>query len=281
MASKWDSDLKAGEAEELLARVRSGDEAALSEVLEQVQQQVYRFGMRVCSHPEDAEDVLQETLLTLARRLREFRGDAALSTYIYAVARSHCIKKRRKSKFAPVHIESLDSEHLEGRERDELDVAGRERGDPHVALERKESWRLVADAIANLDPTYKEVLVLRDIEGLSAAEVATVVDSSVSAVKSRLHRARRALRDALGTPTAPPGCPDIVEMFSRKLEDELDADICAQMEAHLASCERCTFVCDAIREDLQVCKMAPDAGVPEAVQARIKAALRAGPLTTA
>ena len=82
---------------QLLEAVREGDQDALSKLLEHVQPQVYRYGMRMCRHPEDAEDILQETLISLARRLPEFRGDASLSTYVYAVARSHCAKKRRRT----------------------------------------------------------------------------------------------------------------------------------------------------------------------------------------
>src|SRR5215470_15526196 len=92
--------------DELLAAARAGDAAALEELLERHQAQVYRFGMKMCRDPEDAKDVLQDTLLAMARNVRDFRGASSLSTWLYTIARSFCIKKRRRSKLA------LDDEPL-------------------------------------------------------------------------------------------------------------------------------------------------------------------------
>ena len=94
----------------LLEAARAGDPVALEALLERFQPRVYRFGMKMCRDQEDAEDVLQETLLAMARTIRDFRGASSVTTWLYTIARSFCIKKRRKSKFAPDHIESLDTE---------------------------------------------------------------------------------------------------------------------------------------------------------------------------
>jgi RNA polymerase sigma-70 factor (ECF subfamily) len=83
----------------LLERARAGERHALEALLERYQAKVYRFGMKLCRDPEDAKDVLQETLLALARGVKELRGASSLSTWLYAVARSFCLKKRRRSKF--------------------------------------------------------------------------------------------------------------------------------------------------------------------------------------
>ena len=92
----------------LLERARRGDEAALEQLLSAVQPQLYRFSMKMCRHTEDAEDVLQDSMMTLARSFRDFRGASSLSTWLFTIARSFCIKKRRKSKFAPQREESLE-----------------------------------------------------------------------------------------------------------------------------------------------------------------------------
>src|SRR5688572_21740905 len=93
----------------LLERARAGQAAALEELLERHQSQVYRFGMKMCRDPEDAKDVLQNTLLTVARGVRDFRGGSSISTWLYTIARSFCVKQRRKSKFAPQQeLSSLD-----------------------------------------------------------------------------------------------------------------------------------------------------------------------------
>src|SRR5678815_2847559 len=94
----------------LLERSRQGDTKALEELLSQHQAQVYRFGLKMCRDPEDAKDVLQETLLAVARGVRDFRGASSLSTWLYTIARSFCIKKRRTSKYAPDEERSLDSD---------------------------------------------------------------------------------------------------------------------------------------------------------------------------
>ena len=87
--------------QQLLERARAGQQAALVELLERHQSQVYRFGMKMCRDPEDAKDVLQDTLLSVARNVRDFRGGSSISTWLYTIARSFCVKKRRKSKFGP------------------------------------------------------------------------------------------------------------------------------------------------------------------------------------
>src|SRR5690348_6938959 len=153
----------------LLDRARAGDSGALEELLARHQAQIYRFGIKMCGDPEDARDVLQDTLLAMARSVRDFRGASSLSTWLYTIARSFCIKKRRRSKFAPEEEHSLDS-----------DVAGEAKrlaapGDsPDDALAGRQVEGALERAIAALDPMYREVLLLRDVEGLTAPEVAEV-----------------------------------------------------------------------------------------------------------
>jgi RNA polymerase sigma-70 factor (ECF subfamily) len=264
---------------ELLDRARAGDRAALEALLERHQAQVYRFGLRMCRDEEDAKDVVQETLIAMARGVRDFRGASSLSTWLFTIARSFCIKKRRRSRFAPREQRSIDTDaSLEvGRLADpartpEDIVAGQEVED---ALER---------AIAALSPALREVLLLRDAEGLTAPEVAEVLGLSPQAVKSRLHRARLAVREQLapllgireGARTAPPTCPDVLEAFSRHLEGDVSAEACAEMERHLAECGRCRGACASLRKTLALCRTAGAAiEVPGPVEASVRAALRA------
>jgi RNA polymerase sigma-70 factor, ECF subfamily len=264
---------------ELLERARAGDERALEELLERHQAQIYRFGLKMCRDPEDAKDVLQETLLAMARGVRDFRGASSLSTWLYTIARSHCFKKRRKSKFAPLQVRSIDSEAAtEARQ-----LADPAQG-PDEALAGKQVENALEQAIAALEPTYREVLLLRDVEGLTAPEVGEVLGTSVQAVKSRLHRARLAVRASvaplLGVPsdtkTAAPGtCPDVLTLFSQHLEDEISADVCAEMERHLEACDRCRGACDSLKRTLALCRITgPSVAVPASVQASVKVALR-------
>lgn len=261
---------------DLIEAVRRGDDVALERLLERHQARIYRFGMKMCRDPEDASDILQETLLTAARNLRSFRGDASLSTWLYTVARSHCVKKRRRSTFAPEREESLES--------DATVAAGAiadPGGTPLDALANRRLEEALSEAIGALDSESREVLLLRDAEGLSANEVADVVGTSVGAVKSRLHRARVAVRERLagelGAPSDAPDatCPDVLSLFSRHLEDEIRPEVCAEMERHLQRCDRCRGVCDSLKRTLALCRTtASDIPVPAAVQTSVKVALR-------
>src|SRR6478609_11420947 len=132
---------------QLLERARSGQQAALEELLERHQSQVYRFGMKMCRDPEDAKDVLQDTLLSVARNVRDFRGSSSISTWLYSVARSFCVKKRRKSKFAPKEAPSF------------LDSAAEQVVDPgrtaDEAMASKQVERALEVAIGALEPMYR------------------------------------------------------------------------------------------------------------------------------
>jgi RNA polymerase sigma-70 factor (ECF subfamily) len=176
----------------LLEAARAGDSSALAKLIERYQAPVYRFGMQMCRHPEDAEDVLQDTLLAAARSIGDFREGASLSTWLYTIARRFCIKKRRRSKYAPEHEHSLEGEL--DPEAKALTHPGR--GPDELAHER-ELGDALNRALRQLEPEQREVLVLRDFEGLKANEVSQVVGISVAAVKSRLHRARAKLAELL------------------------------------------------------------------------------------
>lgn len=264
--------------EELVAAAQGGDRRALGELLERHQGRVFRFGMKMCGEPEDAKDILQETLLAAARTLPEFRGASSVTTWLYAIARSFCIKKRRTSKFAPEAVHSLDAA------RDEVaEVPDHRRGPDDEVAGRQLDARL-QEAIGALEPMYREVLVLRDVEGLSASEVGEVLGLTVEAVKSRLHRARLAVRARLapfvgvpeeGVPVAEGGaCPDVLDLFSRKLEGEISGSVCQELEEHVRRCPRCSARCDSLRASLDLCRRSGDDTVPPRIELSVRTALR-------
>jgi RNA polymerase sigma-70 factor (ECF subfamily) len=240
----------------------------------------------MCRDPEDARDILQETMLAMARGVAAFRGESSISTWLWTIARSFCLKKRRRSKFAPAIEEPLDGPVA--AEARAVEDPGRA---PDEALAARELGAAVEQAIGELEPMYREVLVLRDVEGLTAPEVAQVLGLKVDAVKSRLHRARVAVRNRLAPLLAPaaapppagtagtagpagPACPDVLTLFSRHLEGEISADLCAEMERHLAGCLRCRAACDSLKQTLSLCRSVAAPEVPGAVQASIRTAIR-------
>jgi len=264
----------------LLEAARGGDGQALEALLEEHEPRLYRFARRLCRHHEDAEDVLQESLLTAARGLSGFRGEASLSTWLFTIARSHCIKKRRRGRHAPDEV-SLDEAEADRAYEHPDPGPG-----PEESLQARRLGAAFDAAVAALDRKYREVFLLRDVEGLTAPEVAEVTGLSIAAIKSRLHRARARVRVHLApwlTPTPLPAetstsgasaCPDVVKLFSRSLEGDISPRTCARMEEHLAACPRCRASCDALRDMLRQCRSVPSPQVPRALQERVRSAIR-------
>jgi RNA polymerase sigma-70 factor (ECF subfamily) len=139
---------------------------------------------------------------------------------------------------------------------------------------------IITQALDELSDEYREVILLRDVESLTAPEAAETLGISVDALKSRLHRARQALRDTLRpalepkVAPAPAGCPDIMLLWSRKLEGELDALDCAEMEKHLAQCPICESACATLKAALGACQREASRDVPAEIQEQVRSAVR-------
>ena len=257
--------------EELLEAARVGDDAALEALLARHEQQIFRFGLRMCGNEEDARDVLQETLLAAFRGVRQFRGDAQLSTWLYQVARSFCTKARRRAVGEPERHESL-----EGAAR-EVSV---EASGPDERAHAREMARVLQEALLSLPEPQREVLLLRDVEGLSGEEAARVVGIELRALKSRLHRARLALQERIAVLLGPAAgrstpCPELARELLTRDEDELDLSACERLEQHLETCPRCGPACEELKRSVSLCRALPSGAVPPPVQAQVRAALRA------
>jgi RNA polymerase sigma-70 factor (ECF subfamily) len=157
---------------------------------------IYRFAQRLCGQADDAKDLVQDTFLNAYRGLKRFRGEAQLSTWLYTIATRACIRMRRKRKGEPERELSLDEfiPTSDGEFRLQIPTEGLT---PEEALANKELRRALAEAIQKLPKKYRLVLVLRDMEGLSAKEVGSIMGLNERAVKSRLHRARLFVRREL------------------------------------------------------------------------------------
>ena len=157
---------------------------------------IYRFAHRLCGEVEAAKDLVQETFLNAYRGLSQFRGDAQISTWLYTIASRACLRMRRRHKGAPDRELSLEEfiPTAESEFRLQIPIDGL---NPEDALQNKQLRAALDAAIAQLPKQYKMVLVLRDMEGLSAKEVGTIMGLNERAVKSRLHRARLFVRREL------------------------------------------------------------------------------------
>ncbi len=183
---------------ELVQDIQSGKIERFPELVRRYERMLYNFGLKMCGEAQDAEDVVQDTFLNVFRYLKGFRYETKFKNWLYRIATSTCVKKRRKSKFAPDRELSLDDFLPQ-------DEAAVERQTPmwaQLPLDRvlnEELGRTLKEAILDLPEKYRVVLVLRDIEGFSTEESADILDLSTANIKVRLHRARLFLREKLKT----------------------------------------------------------------------------------
>jgi RNA polymerase sigma-70 factor, ECF subfamily len=157
---------------------------------------IYRFAHRLCGEPEAAKDLVQDTFLNAYRGFERFRGDAQVSTWLYTIASRACLRMRRRRKGAPDRELSLEEfiPTSDGEFRLQIPIDGLS---PEEALQNKQLRHALDTAIDQLPKKYKMVLILRDMEDLSAKEVGTIMGLNERAVKSRLHRARLFVRRQL------------------------------------------------------------------------------------
>lgn len=258
--------------QDLLEKARSGDGDAVDELLSRHEKQVFRFGLRMCGNEEDARDVLQDTLLAAFRNLRGFRGDAQLSTWLYQIARSYCLKARRRGVAEPERTEPL--------EKPEAAAVPSNEAAPDAQAHAREIGAVLQAAILSLSEAHREALILRDVEGLSAEEAARVIGIEVGALKSRLHRARMELRERLvmffgkgSEMAAAVPCPELADELAASASEEIDQATCLRIEKHLQRCPRCTGACSALRRTVSLCRQIPGGEVPAPVRAAVRAAL--------
>lgn len=180
--------------QELVARAKGGDTDAFAQLVEENQNRIYSLALRMVGNPEDAADLAQGAFLSAWRGLERFQGEAAFSTWLYRLTSNACIDflRREKRKRAAGGVLSLDDTE-EGATLDLPDYDA----DPHRHLERSEVRQAIADGLAGLSPEHRRVLALREISGLSYAEIADLLGLEEGTVKSRISRARLALRKKL------------------------------------------------------------------------------------
>jgi len=184
----------------LVERLRANDAAALETLMERHGARVYRVAFGITRSRSEAEEVVQDVFLTLFRKIDMFEGRAALGTWLYRVATNAALIKRRGKRVElEMSLEGClptfrDDGHREG---DRAMLVADWSGTPESELLSGEAREMLEQALDRLPEHYRALLVLRDVEELSNEEVADILGESVGSVKSRLHRARMALRETL------------------------------------------------------------------------------------
>jgi RNA polymerase sigma-70 factor, ECF subfamily len=178
--------------EDLVAALRAGHECAFEEMIRRYGGRLLAVARRICRNEEDARDVLQSAYLSAFRSLDRFEGSAQLSTWLHRIVVNTALMRLRTRKRKPEESMDVllpafqeDGHHVEQFSEWALPA--------DRLIEREEDCELVRTCIAQLPETYRRVLLLRDIEELSTEETARLLDTTISAVKVRLHRARQAL----------------------------------------------------------------------------------------
>jgi RNA polymerase sigma-70 factor (ECF subfamily) len=182
---------------ELVTGAAKGNTQALERLLMKAQEVAYRFSRSVCGGPLDAEDVMQDALLKTFRYVNRIQNPHAFRTWLYRTVRNACLMKRRRRAGEPDRVLSLD-ELLPASDRHSHAAEPAEGGrNPESLANDRALRRALRNALHALPPSYRSILFLREMEGLSTREVAQVLKISEPTVKMRLHRARLFLRKQL------------------------------------------------------------------------------------
>jgi RNA polymerase sigma-70 factor, ECF subfamily len=292
--------------EQALELIREDRPEAVEQALALLQNTVYSFSMKVCGHPEDAEDTMQEVLVKLLPYLRKFENPQALSVWLYKVARNRCLMTRRgdkNSRSKHVSLDELMPSHYELQ-----DLIESKDPNPEINLLRTESDRRMREAVLKVPPLYRMVLVLHDMEGLNTSEVARVTGLRDGTVRVRLHRARLLLRRQLsrmdhdkpsrvadihavaepGPPKRPRHCREMFASLSDYIDGLAEDARTREMEKHLSDCKPCVAFLDSLKSAVEQCRAyEPACDLPRAQDLRLEllekyqAALATLPKTTA
>lgn len=179
--------------QEMIARCKKGDREAFNELMIKYQKQVFNTAYGMLSDYEDASDAAQEIFVKVYRSIASFKGQSSFTTWLYTICRNVCndmLRKRQKRGFTI----SIDTEEDEENPVSELPSEG---PTPEESYEMNERQRLVREAISSLSPEYREIILYSDIEQLSYDEIAKILKCPNGTVKSRLNRARNALKKKL------------------------------------------------------------------------------------
>jgi RNA polymerase sigma-70 factor, ECF subfamily len=185
--------------QDLILRVQAGHAELFYELVKPYERRVYAAALAILRNESDAEDAAQEAMLKAFANIKQFRAEARFSTWLIQITVNESLMRRRRER--TVVMEPIDNRRDGGTSGEESEYAPRDFADwreiPSEALERKEVRQRLAEALGTLDPKYREVFMLRDMQHLNIQETAEALGITVASVKTRLLRARLMLRDLL------------------------------------------------------------------------------------
>ncbi|MFZ5989212.1 MAG: RNA polymerase sigma factor [Bacillota bacterium] len=179
---------------ELVEKARSGDVEAFEQLIQACQKKVFNIALRMLGNYDDASELAQEVFLKAYKSIKKFKGDSLFSTWIYKVTTNVCLDEIRKRKNKKVV--SLDEDIEYDGSEIKRQIKDESPG-PEAAAESNEIKNVVNESIGVLPDDYKTVIVLRDIQGFSYDEISQIIKCPEGTVKSRINRARQALKKIL------------------------------------------------------------------------------------
>ena len=183
---------------DLIEQAKTGDTKAFTSLVNRYEDTVYRFAFKVCRDRDQAAEALQDTFINVYRKLDSFDGKSKFSTWLYTIVTNNCLMKQRRRRARAVEesLELLDAPPVHEHGRQGRQIARWDETPADLLLD-KELRGILDEAILKLPADYRVVFVLRDVEGKSTQETATILGISIEAAKSRLRRARAFLREEL------------------------------------------------------------------------------------
>jgi RNA polymerase sigma-70 factor (ECF subfamily) len=276
--------------------LRSNTPEAIEEAIGLLQNTVYSFSMKVCGHPEDAEDTMQEVLSRSLKHLAKIQDPQALAVWLYTVTRNRCWRMRRTGASAPKHMLSLDD-----LMPDEVDL-GRLLQDagqgPEHNLIHAEQHQLLHQAVLRIPVQLRIVLVLHDMEELKTEQVAQILGLKSGTVRVRLHRARLFVRKEMSkmldgaselaenhlsagkkskgnrakNGQRPAECRELFSNLSDYLDDRVEPLTCEEMRVHIEACPTCVAFLRDLRGAIDRCRSL-DISCDTAVAPRLRSIL--------
>lgn len=179
---------------QLLERAKNGDTGAFEQLIEGYQKKVFNIAFRMLGNYDDAGELAQEVFIKVYKSMKNFKEESSFSTWIYRITTNVCLDELRKRKNKKEVSIDEDIKYGDGEIKREIEDHG---PTPETAAERNEVRKAVNDAIQSLSDEHKTMIVMRDIRGFSYEEIARMVSCPEGTVKSRISRARQALKEIL------------------------------------------------------------------------------------
>lgn len=242
--------------DQAIVLLKKEDPASIQAAIQLLQGTVFSFSMKVCGHREDAEDTMQDVLVSSLPHLAKINDSRALSVWLYTAARNRCWRSRKRYSYS----RSVALEDLMPNDTELARLLASARESPEEQTLHQEDHQMVHAAVLQLPPQYRIVLVLHDMEELDTDEVAAVLGLKPGTVRVRLHRARLLLRQEMdkalrglrekarlfsaksgsaARKKRGPGCSEIFANLSEYMDGRLEPKSCDQMKSHIEACPAC------------------------------------------